>query len=123
MANDYSIDSGDLTTFFDTRIDGLSKKLSEYQTHQSAELHEDAEILRQLDRLPTSMITARIALGWTQTELANRTGLRAQHIHRYEKNGYSSMRLSKAIEIARLLHTALTDRRARLSVFKNNNTT
>ncbi len=111
MAADLSIDDRELMAFIDERINITARSLRDYQTLQRLDF-EGMELLRQVASFPASLIKARIALGWTQTELAKRIGLKAQHVHRYEKSGYTSIKLSRAIGIALLLHAALSDRAA-----------
>ena len=50
--------------------------------------------------LPRVLIQARIARGLSQTDLADRLGMKAQQIQRYEASGYLGANLSRLIEIA-----------------------
>jgi DNA-binding XRE family transcriptional regulator len=113
LAVAFSLDERDLMEFMDARINRIDKSLKEYQNLQFSD-SENLDILRQVAKLPTSLIKARIVLNWTQTDLAKRTGLKVQQVHRYEKLNYSSIKLSRAIEIALLLDAALSDRAAEL---------
>jgi transcriptional regulator with XRE-family HTH domain len=49
------------------------------------------------------MIRARIALGLTQKQLAERVGLKEQQIQRYEENDYASASFSRLKEIIKAL--------------------
>jgi len=49
--------------------------------------------------LPLGLIRARIALGLTQKQLAERVGLKEQQIQRYEETEYASASLSRLQEI------------------------
>ena len=53
-----------------------------------------------LGDLPRVLVQARIARGLTQTDLAERIGLKPQQIQRYEASGYLGANLSRLIEIA-----------------------
>jgi DNA-binding XRE family transcriptional regulator len=53
--------------------------------------------------LPIELIRARIALGLTQKQLAERVGLREQQIQRYEENDYASASFSRLKEIIEAL--------------------
>lgn len=118
LAVAFSIDERELMELIDRRLNHISQSLSDFQTLQRTDL-EDTDSLQHVVKLPASLIKARIALGWTQTELAKRTGLKVQHVHRYEKNSYSSIKLSRAIEIAVLLQTALAERATELHELQN----
>lgn len=53
-----------------------------------------------LDELPRSLVQARIAAGLAQQDLADRLGLKAQQIQRYEATGYASASLTRLRQIA-----------------------
>jgi ribosome-binding protein aMBF1 (putative translation factor) len=55
--------------------------------------------LESLRDLPTAIIEARIASGLTQKELADRLGLHAQQIQRWEANLYSGVGLERLQEV------------------------
>jgi DNA-binding XRE family transcriptional regulator len=56
-----------------------------------------------IDDLPIGLIRARIALGLTQKQLAERVGLKEQQIQRYEENDYASASFSRLKEIIKAL--------------------
>ena len=56
-----------------------------------------------IDDLPIELIRARIALGLTQKQLAERMGLKEQQIQRYEENDYASASFSRLTEIIKAL--------------------
>ena len=55
------------------------------------------------------MIKARIALGMTQKDLAEKLGMKEQQIQRYEANQYSSAGFQRLAEIATALDVKLND--------------
>lgn len=58
--------------------------------------------LNMIDVLPLDLIRARIALGWTQKELAQRLGTSEQQIQKYEQTDYQSASLGRIAEIVGL---------------------
>ncbi|NOX56028.1 MAG: helix-turn-helix transcriptional regulator [Planctomycetes bacterium] len=55
--------------------------------------------VNSFEELPSALIQARIALGLTQRELAERLGLKEQQIQRYEATNYASASLARVAEI------------------------
>ena len=53
--------------------------------------------------LPIELIRARIALGLTQKQLAEKVGLKEQQIQRYEETDYASASFSRLTEIIKAL--------------------
>ncbi len=53
--------------------------------------------------MPVGLIRARIALGLTQKQLAERVGLKEQQIQRYEDTDYASASFSRLKEIIEAL--------------------
>lgn len=111
LAFAFSVEESELLEVAEIKIASLQQEIANYRalTRSNA---IDIEQLQGFANFPGSLISARIALGWTQTELAERTGLRAQHIHRYEKERYSSISLSRALKIAAILQASLSEREA-----------
>lgn len=56
--------------------------------------------ISSLAELPTALIKARIARGWSQRDLAERVGLKEQQIQRYELQRYKGASLDRMQEIA-----------------------
>ena len=56
-----------------------------------------------LEALPTALIQARIASGLTQSELAQKLGLKEQQIQRYEASDYTGANLHRLEEISNAL--------------------
>ena len=55
--------------------------------------------VQSLPELPQAVLRARIAAGLTQAELAERAGLAASAIERYERNDYESASLQRLAEL------------------------
>jgi transcriptional regulator with XRE-family HTH domain len=56
-----------------------------------------------LDELPRALIRARIALGLSQKDLADKMGLKEQQVQRYEATEYTSASLARIREVAAAL--------------------
>lgn len=61
-----------------------------------------------LESLPALLVQARIAAGLSQTGLAERLGMRAQQIQRYEASDYSGASLDRLVEISKALNVHMT---------------
>ena len=61
------------------------------------------------NEIPVALIKARIALGMTQKDLAEKLGMKEQQIQRYEANQYSSAGFQRLAEIATALDMKLND--------------
>ena len=79
----------------------LSKQLHEYETLKSGTV----EVLKAstLEDLPSILIRARIAKGFSQRQLAEAIGLKEQQIQRYEAKEYASANLQRLSEISKAL--------------------
>ena len=56
-----------------------------------------------LAELPTVLIRARVAHGWTQKQLAGQLGVTEQTIQRYEATGYQGVALARLAKVAETL--------------------
>jgi HTH-type transcriptional regulator/antitoxin HigA len=61
-----------------------------------------------LSDLPRILIQARIAQGLSQTDLAERLGMKPQQVQRYEATEYMSASLARLIEVADILHVRVS---------------
>jgi DNA-binding XRE family transcriptional regulator len=79
----------------------LEDQVNEYEKLRSGEY----KVLKgsSFYDLPIELIRARIALGLTQKQLAERVGLKEQQIQRYEENNYASASFSRLKEIIEAL--------------------
>lgn len=62
-----------------------------------------------LDELPNALIRARIALGLSQKELADKMGVKEQQLQRYEATEYASASLSRIQEVAAALGVRVSE--------------
>ena len=103
---------------FDARRDnaGVHPRLVEAERKameaQLADLQEEIEayellrsgrsevVVVSIDGLAEGLINARIALGLSQRQLAERIGLRQQQIQRYEAEGYMTASYKRLLEVA-----------------------
>lgn len=85
-------------------LNELQEQIQEYEQLKSGKF--DLTMLDGIDSLPSSLIRARIAVGWTQRELAKRLGTTEQQIQRYEATNYESASFRKISEIADALKEA-----------------
>ena len=85
----------------DSQIEDLEQQVTEFR------LLRDSSAVRSecndLSELPRILISARIAKGMSQKDLADALGMTQQQIQRYEATDYMSASLSRLIEIANLL--------------------
>jgi ribosome-binding protein aMBF1 (putative translation factor) len=82
----------------------LKDQIQEYTQLRSGKF--DLATLDVVEALPSSLIRARIAVGWTQKELATHLGTTEQQIQKYEATNYESASLRKIIEIVAVLKAA-----------------
>lgn len=86
-------------------IEAVNTDIQEYESLKFGNLA--APSLHGVASLPEDLIRARIALGWIQKELARVSSLSEQTIQRYEATRYASVKLSRVMEIAEILDSAL----------------
>ena len=88
------------------RVDAVSGQLADlkeqlrvYESLKAGEF--EVKQLEVVSDLPTMLISARIAQGMTQKDLAERIGLKEQQIQRYEATDYAKASLARIREVAR----------------------
>lgn len=85
----------------DSQIEDLEQQVTEYQ------LLRDSSAVRfecnDLSELPRILISARIAKGMSQRDLADALRMSQQQVQRYEATDYMSASLSRLIEVANVL--------------------
>jgi len=84
-----------------SEYENLSMQIHEYETLKSGTV----EILKasNLEELPSILIRARIAKGFSQRQLADAIGLKEQQIQRYEAEEYASANLRRLADISNAL--------------------
>lgn len=82
-------------------LDELREELAEYDALRAGTRRTlEAE---SFDTLPRALIQARIAIGLSQRDLAERLGMKEQQIQRYEANEYASASMSRVQEVIHAL--------------------
>ena len=80
-----------------SQLADLESELREYESLKAGEFH--LEPLEAIVDVASALIKARIALGMSQKDLAERIGLKEQQIQRYEATDYASANLARIKEI------------------------
>ena len=90
----------------ESTIEELREELQDYNRTKAG--HVEMEVLLTVDRIAGVLISARIAKGLTQRQLASMVGLKEQQIQRYEARDYTNVDLSRVQEIAKALIAGAT---------------
>ena len=80
-----------------SQLEDLETELKQYESLRSGKrriIEADS-----FEDFPTALIQARLALGLSQRELAQRLGLKEQQIQRYEATNYASASFSRIAEV------------------------
>jgi HTH-type transcriptional regulator / antitoxin HipB len=78
-------------------IGELEQEISDYDRLKSGEVKQFP--IESFQDLPCVMIKARIAVGMTQKELAEKIGVQEQQIQRYEANNYRAVGFDRLQEV------------------------
>ena len=78
-------------------IGELDQEIAEYDRLKSGQINKWP--IESLQDLPNVMIKARIAVGMTQKELAEKIGVQEQQIQRYEANNYRAVGFERLQEV------------------------
>lgn len=84
-----------------SQLDSLTEQIKDYERLRRR--GGKALDVGTIEKLPLSLIRARIAAGLTQKELAARIGIKEQQIQRYEATNYASASLARVLQVARIL--------------------
>lgn len=95
-------------------IDGLESQLldlrAEARQFEAPRSDPPAVIVAEsFEALPMTLIQARIALGMTQRDLAERLGVQEQQIQRYEATDYASASLQRIGQVIRALNVQVRE--------------
>ena len=82
----------------ETQLEELENSLDRYETLQAGQV--EALEAKRLDEIGNCLIEARIARRMTQKDLAERLGMKAQQVQRYEQESYTSANLPRLLEVA-----------------------
>ena len=91
----------------------LQEQIDEYEQLRAGSF--DLQALNMVEAIPSSLIRARIAIGWTQKELAKRLGISEQQIQKYESTDYESVSFRKIHEIVTVLKAASEARQSEIA--------
>ena len=90
------------------QAEDLSAEVAEYELLRSGAVSTfEASSLAEL---PTLLVKARIARGWTQRDLADALGVAEQQMQRYEATGYRAASLARLCDVADALNVVVTER-------------
>ncbi len=87
------------------KIDNLNQEIEEYNGLKQQALIK----ISSIQDLPIALIKARIALGMTQKELAEKMGVKEQQVQRDEANQYSSAGFHRIAEVAKALNIKMKE--------------
>lgn len=84
-----------------SQLETFDRELNEYD-----KLKNDKPYIinSSIERLPETLIKARIAKGLSQNDLAQKTGLKEQQIQRYESSNYESANFERILSIAKSMN-------------------
>ena len=91
----------------ESQIATLETEISDYDLLKSCKITSFKA--HSLENLPSILVQARIATGLSQTDLAERLGMKVQQIQRYEASNYSGASLAKLIEVSKVLNVDTTE--------------
>ena len=86
-------------------VDGLRKELIEYEELKNGSIQMLQ--VNNINDLPIAIIKARISLGMTQKELAEKIGTQEQQIQRYEADRYAAISFDRMMKIVAALGMSL----------------
>ena len=84
-----------------SQIFDIEAELAEYDLLKSGQVSFSKTYA--LEKLPRVLVQARIACGMSQTDLAEKLGMKPQQVQRYEATDYMGASLGRLIEISRAL--------------------
>lgn len=82
----------------------LQKSIDEYDALKNGDVEPPP--LDLIGEIPSMLIKRRIALGWTQEDLAKRLDVRTQQVQDDEATNYESASLSRLLRIAEIMQKA-----------------
>jgi HTH-type transcriptional regulator / antitoxin HipB len=94
------------TNSYNLTIRELKQEIEEYEQLKSGKVINFP--IDSLQDLPLVMIKARIAVGMTQKELAEKIGVQEQQIQRYEANNYRAVGFDRLQEVMSALDVTVS---------------
>ena len=104
-----------------SEVEALSDQVRDYDELKSGGVSKFEAA--SLDQLPRMLISARIARGLSQRQLAEQVGLKEQQIQRYEADEYSTASLGRLKEFAEALRLRITETAQILDEFSSRRAT
>lgn len=89
------------------QIAEMTAEMAEYDLLKSGQI--SLTETSSLSELPRILVQARISQGLSQTDLAEKLGMKPQQIQRYESSNYMSASLSRLIEVADTLGVRISE--------------
>jgi transcriptional regulator with XRE-family HTH domain/Zn-dependent peptidase ImmA (M78 family) len=90
-----------------TQIDELKKEIEEYENLKNNP--QPLIHLYSIEKLPETLIKARISLGLSQKELAELVGVKEQQIQRWESTEYNTASLASIRDVLKALNIRVTE--------------
>jgi transcriptional regulator with XRE-family HTH domain len=81
-----------------SQLEDLQEQLGDYEALRDG--RREVLELAGLEELPRGLIEGRIAAGLTQKDLAEKLGLRAQQVQRYESTDYAGASFARLLDVA-----------------------
>ncbi|WP_081636430.1 XRE family transcriptional regulator [Methylobacterium sp. 285MFTsu5.1] len=89
-----------------SQIASVEAELTHYELLKAGEITFAKS--HSLESLPSVLVQARIASGLSQTDLAEKLGMKPQQIQRYEASEYMGASLNRLVEVSRALNVHTT---------------
>jgi ribosome-binding protein aMBF1 (putative translation factor) len=90
-----------------SQIETFQKEIKEYE---NLKLNRPETFISTFEKIPETLIKARIINGYSQKELAERVGLKEQQIQRYESSNYASANFNRILLVAQSLGIKFNDK-------------
>jgi HTH-type transcriptional regulator/antitoxin HigA len=87
------------------QMESMTKEMNEYRALRTGRI--EPPDLSEIKHLPQNLIRLRIAVGWSQQDLARQSRVSPSLVHRWESTAYKVVSLSRVLAVADLLNSAL----------------
>jgi ribosome-binding protein aMBF1 (putative translation factor) len=86
----------------ESQLEEMREEVEEYERLKAGEINNLT--IESYSQLPSALIQARIIRGWTQEQLAESLGVKAQQVQRDEANLYAGASFSKLLAVQKALN-------------------